>query len=100
VLNSIGRGVFIGVPGSDIDLIKSIIHQELAGQPNHMARRPSSATSTDSRPWVSFHRLLESVTTKETHKRLQSEASRPATHRAHTSVAFAHCLLVLGLFLG
>jgi hypothetical protein len=30
----------------------------------------SSVTSTDSRPRVPFHHLLESVTAMETHKRL------------------------------
>jgi hypothetical protein len=73
------QGVFIGVPGAITDLIKSVIHQVLAGWPSHMAGRPSSAASTNSRPWVPFHRLLESVITKETHGRLQSGAGRPGS---------------------
>jgi hypothetical protein len=57
VLNFIGRGVFIGVPGAVTDLIKSVIHQVLAGRPRHVA-------SIDSRPRVSFHYLLESIAAK------------------------------------
>jgi hypothetical protein len=67
----------MGVPGAVTDLIKSVIHQVLVGRPSHMAGRLSSATSTDSQPRVPFHRLLESVTAKETHRRLQSGAGRP-----------------------
>jgi hypothetical protein len=37
VLNSIGRGVFIGVPGAVTDLIKSVIRQVLADRPSHVA---------------------------------------------------------------
>jgi hypothetical protein len=51
VLNSIGRGAFIGVSGAITDLIKSEIHQVLAG-------RPWSVTCTDSRCQVPFYRLL------------------------------------------
>jgi hypothetical protein len=75
-LNSIGRGVFIGVPGAVTYLIKSVICQVLAGLPSHVAGQPSSAASTDSRPRVPFHHLLESVTIKETYGRLKSGAGR------------------------
>jgi hypothetical protein len=70
------QGVFIGVPRAVTDLIKSIIHQVLAG-------RPSSAASTDSRPQVPFHHLLKSITAKETHGRLQSGAGRPPNGPTH-----------------
>jgi hypothetical protein len=58
------------------NLIKSVIHQVLANWPSHVAGRPSSMASTDSRPWVPFHRLLESIIAKETHKWIQSGASQ------------------------
>jgi hypothetical protein len=64
------QGVFIGVPGAITDLIKSVIRQVLVSQPSHMAGRPWGAASTDSRPRVTFHYLLKSLTTKETHGRL------------------------------
>jgi hypothetical protein len=79
----------IGVLGAVIDLIKSVIRQVLASRHSHVADRPSSAASTDARPQVPFHRLLESITTKETHGRLQSGA------RQLGSLAFAHGLLML-----
>jgi hypothetical protein len=63
-----------GVPGAVADLIKLVIHQELAVRPGHVASRPSCMASTNSRPRVPFHRLLESITAKETHGRLQSGA--------------------------
>jgi hypothetical protein len=63
-------GVFIRVPGAVTDLIKSVIRQVLAGRPSHVADQPSSAASIGSRPHIPFHRLLESVTAKETHGRL------------------------------
>jgi hypothetical protein len=47
VLNSIARGVFIGVLGVVTDLIKSVIHQVLAGRLRHVAGQPSSTASTD-----------------------------------------------------
>jgi hypothetical protein len=77
------QGVFIGVPGAITDLIKSVICQVLADRPSHMAGQPSSAATTDSRPRVPFHCLLESVTTKETHGRLQSGVGRPPTGPTH-----------------
>jgi hypothetical protein len=64
------QGVFIGVPGVVTDLNEMVIRHVLAGW-------LSSTASTDSRHRVPFHRLLESVTTKKTHERLQSGASRP-----------------------
>jgi hypothetical protein len=73
------QGVFIGVPGVVTDLIKPVIHQVLVGRPRHVADRPSSVASTNSRPRVPFHRLLESVTMKETHRRLQSGAGQPGS---------------------
>jgi hypothetical protein len=79
VLNSIDRVVFIGVLGAITNLIKSVIHQVLAGRPSHMTGRQWSAGSTDSRPWVPFHRLLKSVTAKESHRRLQSGANQPGS---------------------
>jgi hypothetical protein len=69
------QGVFIGVPGVVTNLIKLVIRQVLASRPSHMADRPSSVASTDSRRRVPFHHLLESVTAKETNKRLQSGVS-------------------------
>jgi hypothetical protein len=51
-------------------LIKSVIHQVLAG-------RPWVAASTDSRPRGPFHRVFESITAKETHGRLQSGVGHP-----------------------
>jgi hypothetical protein len=79
----IGRGVFIGVPGVVTDLVKSVTHQVLAGQASHMAGWPSSVASTDSRPQVPFHRLLEMVTAKETHRRLQHGVGRLPTGSTH-----------------
>jgi hypothetical protein len=92
------QGVFIGVPGSVTNLIKLAIHLVLTGRLSLVAGRPSSVASTDSRPQVPFHHLVKSVTAKETHGRLQSGAGRPPT--AHTLVAFAHGLLVSGVFWG
>jgi hypothetical protein len=77
-MNTISRGV-IRVPGAITDLIKSVTCQVLAGQPSHVAGWSWSAASTDSMTRVPFCRLLESVTTKENHERLQSGADRPPT---------------------
>jgi hypothetical protein len=76
-VNSISRWLFIGVPGAITDLFKLVTCQALAARPSHVADRPWSTTSTNSRPRVLFYHLLESVTTKETHGRLQSGAGRP-----------------------
>jgi hypothetical protein len=94
VLNSIGREVFIGVLGAVTDLIKSITHQVLACWPSHMAGRPSREATTISRTRIPFHCLLESVTGGCK----VGLASRPATHWAHMSVAFARYFLVSGVF--
>jgi hypothetical protein len=42
------RGVFIGMNGTSTDMEKSICCQVVAGQPSHVASRPSGAGSTDS----------------------------------------------------
>jgi hypothetical protein len=82
-VNSMGRGVFISVPGAITDLINLVTCQVLAGRPSHVAGQPWSAASTDSRPRVPFYCLLESVTTKETHGRLQSGVDWPPTGSTH-----------------
>jgi hypothetical protein len=46
-LNSIGKGVFIGVHGGVTNLIKSVTRQVLAGRPSHVASRPLSLASTN-----------------------------------------------------
>jgi hypothetical protein len=77
VLNSIGRGVLIGVLGGVADLIKSVTRQVLAGWPSHMAGRPWSSASADYQPRIPDYRLLENITAKASHGRLQSGAGRP-----------------------
>jgi hypothetical protein len=77
VLNSTGRGVFIGVPGEVTDLIKSVRHQVLAGRPSHMANRPWSSGSIDYQPRIPDYRLLGSITTKASRERMQSGVGRP-----------------------
>jgi hypothetical protein len=47
VLISTGRGVFIGVQGGVADLVKSVTHQVVAGQPSHMASHACGSASTD-----------------------------------------------------
>jgi hypothetical protein len=69
VLISTGRGVFIGVQGGVTDLVKLVTHQVMAG-------RPWGPASTDIWLWIPYYRLLESVTLKPTHERLQCGASR------------------------
>jgi hypothetical protein len=78
-----GGGVFIGVLGAITDLIKSVTCQVLAGQPSHVVSQPWSTTSTDSKPQVPFYHLLESVTTKEAHGRLQSGVDRTGSLAGH-----------------
>jgi hypothetical protein len=78
-VNSIGKGVFIEVPGAITDLIKSETCQVLVGQPSHVAGQPWSAASTNSRSRVPFYRLLERITAKETHGRLQGGAGQPGS---------------------
>jgi hypothetical protein len=68
---SLGRGVFIGVQGGVIDLIKSVTCHMLAGQPIHVAGRPSSPASTDFKVWIPCYRLLESMLVKQTREGMQ-----------------------------
>jgi hypothetical protein len=70
------QGGILGVPGAITNLIKLVICQVLAGRHSHVAGQPWRAASIDSRPRVPFHCLLENVTTKETHGRLQSGSDR------------------------
>jgi hypothetical protein len=77
VLISTGRGVFIGVQGGVTNLVKSVTHQVVAGRPSHMAGRPWSSASTNLQLGISFYHLLESVTAKPTHERLQGGAGQP-----------------------
>jgi hypothetical protein len=62
-LNSIDRGVFIGVQGGVINLIKSVTYQVLDD-------RPPSLASTDFKLGIPCYRLLESVPVKQTYERL------------------------------
>jgi hypothetical protein len=71
-------GLFVGVQGVT-SLIKSVTGQVLAGWPSHVVGRPLSVSSTDFKPRVPFYWLLESVTAKESHGRLQSGADRPGS---------------------
>jgi hypothetical protein len=71
-LISTSRGVFIGVQGGVTDLFKSVTHQVVAG-------RPWSLASTDLQLGIPLYRLLESVTAKPNHERLQGGADWPAT---------------------
>jgi hypothetical protein len=77
VLNSIGKGVLIGVPGGVTNLIKSISHQVLADRLSHMDGRPWSLASNDCQPQIPDYRLLEIVTAKASCEGLQSGAGRP-----------------------
>jgi hypothetical protein len=65
-----GGGVFIGVQGGVTDLVKSVTHQVGAG-------RPWSSASTDLQFGIPLYRLLENVTAKPTHERLQGGAGQP-----------------------
>jgi hypothetical protein len=56
VLISTGRGVFIGVHGEVIDLVKLVNHQVVAGRPSHVAGRPCGLVSTNF-----LHRLVLSL---------------------------------------
>jgi hypothetical protein len=69
VLNSIDRGVVIGVPGGATDLIMLVTCQVLAGQPWSLA-------STDCQPRIPDYCLLESITVKASFERLHSGADR------------------------
>jgi hypothetical protein len=72
VFISTGRGVFIWVHGGVTDLVKSVTHQVVAGRPSHVAERSRGPASIDFRLQIPCYRLLESVTMKPTHERLQS----------------------------
>jgi hypothetical protein len=67
---STGRGVFIGVQGGVIDLVKSVTCQVVAGRPSHVVGRPWSLASTDLQLGIPLYHLLESVTMKPTRERL------------------------------
>jgi hypothetical protein len=69
-MNSIGRGVFIGVQGGVTDLIKLVTDQVLAGQPSHVAGRPLSPASTNFKLRIPYYHSLESVPMKQTRERL------------------------------
>jgi hypothetical protein len=75
-LISTGRVVFIGVQGGVIDLVKLVTHQVVANRPSHVAGRPCSLASIDLQLGISFYHLLESVTVKPAHERLQGGAGR------------------------
>jgi hypothetical protein len=60
-------------------LVKSATHQVVAGRPSHVASRPWSLASTDLHLGNLLYHLLESVTTKPTHERLQGGAARPGS---------------------
>jgi hypothetical protein len=62
VLIPISKGVFIGVQGGVTDLIKSVTHQVVVGQPSHVSGRAQGPVSTDFRLRIPYYRLLESVT--------------------------------------
>jgi hypothetical protein len=76
VLNSIGRGLFIGVQGGVTNLITSVTCQVLASWPRHMVSQPLSPASIDLRLQIPCCRLLESVPVKQTRDSLQSGAAR------------------------
>jgi hypothetical protein len=57
---------------------------------------PWSSASTDLELGIPLYCLLESVTVKPTHERLQGGAGRLATRWVHWSATVAHCLLVSG----
>jgi hypothetical protein len=69
-------GVFIGVQGGVIDLVKLVTCQVVAGRPSHMVDRPWSSASTDLQLRIPLYRLLESVTAKLTRERLQGGVRR------------------------
>jgi hypothetical protein len=77
LLISTGRGLFIGVQGGVTNLVKSVTRQVVAGWPSHVVGRPWSLASTDLQLGIPLYRLLESVTVKPTHERLQNGAGQP-----------------------
>jgi hypothetical protein len=58
-------------------MVKLVTHQVVAGRPSHVAERPWGPASTEFWLRIPCYRLLESVTVKPTHERLQSGAGRP-----------------------
>jgi hypothetical protein len=70
------RGVFIGVQGGAADLVKSVTHHVVAGRHSHVVDQPWSSASTDLQLRIPLYRLLESVTAKPTHERLQGGAGQ------------------------
>jgi hypothetical protein len=76
-LNSIGRGVFIGVQGGVTNLIMSVTCHVLAGRPSHVSSQPLSLASIDIKLWIPCYHLLESVHVKQTRERLPSGAGWP-----------------------
>jgi hypothetical protein len=101
-LISTSRGVFIEVQGGVIDLVKSVTRQVGADRRSRVASQPWSLASTDIQLGIPLYRLLESVTMKPTHERLQGGPGRPGGLAdrpppwAHWLATFAHCFLVVG----
>jgi hypothetical protein len=77
MLISKGRGVFIGVQGGVTDLVKSVTGQVVVGRPRHVVGWPQGPAYTDFQFWIPCYRLLESVTVKSTHEKLESGVDRP-----------------------
>jgi hypothetical protein len=69
-LISTGRGVFIGVQGGVVDLVKLVTCQVVAGRPSHVVGQPWSSASTDLQLGILLYRLLQSVTVKSTREKL------------------------------
>jgi hypothetical protein len=57
-------------------MAESVTRIVVAGRPIHVAGRPRGPASTDFHLRIPCYRLLESVTMKPTHERLQSGASQ------------------------
>jgi hypothetical protein len=74
-LISTGRGVFIGVQRVVTHLVKSVTRQLGADRPSHVVGRPWSSASTNLQLGIPLYLLLESVTAKPTHERLQGGAT-------------------------
>jgi hypothetical protein len=89
------RGVFIGVKGGVTDLVMSVRREVVAGQPSHVAGQPWTLVSTDLQLGIPLHYVLESVTMKPTHERLQGGAGQLGG-LVGWSADFAHYLLMLG----
>jgi hypothetical protein len=80
VLNSISRGVFIGVQGGVTDLIKSVTPQVLASRPSHVVGQPPSLASTDFKLRIPYYCLLESMPVRGCKVGLTSQGVWPAIH--------------------